>query len=30
MLAVIAGTNRPGSKTLTIARSARKILVDNR
>lgn len=30
MLAVIAGTNRPGSNTLTVARLVRKILVDNR
>jgi len=29
MIAVIAGTNRPGSKTLPIARWVRKILVDN-
>ena len=29
MLAVIAGTNRPRSKTLTVARLVQKILVDN-
>lgn len=29
MIAVIAGTNRPGSKTLAVARLVQKILVDN-